>query len=129
MSEDTPTFEVRTPIGRTLLLQALSAILIMGSIVMPVLTLEIGFIWFVVLSGLWVIAFIQMIIVRAILQKEEWGVSAALVVSLIALVLSVIAGVSWLFPLIDILNGVYFTIIGIVNALLFGILIMMRKSS
>ena len=129
MSEDTPTFEVRTPIGRTLLLQALSAILIMGSIVMPVLTLEIGFIWFVVLSGLWVIAFIQMIIVRAILQKEEWGVSAALVVSLIALVLSVIAGVSWLFPLIDILNGVYFTIIGIVNALLCGILIVMRKSS
>ena len=46
MSEDTPTLDTKTPIGRALMMQALSAILIMGTIVLPVLTLEAGFIWF-----------------------------------------------------------------------------------
>ena len=129
MSEETPSLEVRSPIGRALLLQVISVLLIMGTSILPVLTLHIGFLWFVILSSLWVIAFIQMLVVRAVLQKEDWGVSAALLVAIIALLLSVIAGVSWIIPLVDILNGIYFIVIGIVNALLLGILAMIRKSS
>jgi hypothetical protein len=39
------------------------------------------------------------------------------VVSIIALLLSVIAGVSWLTIVVDLLNGAYFIAIGIVNAI------------
>ncbi len=129
MSTETRALDVRSPIGRALLLQVISVLLIMGTIALPVLTLQIGAIWFVILSGLWVIAFIQMLIVRSILQKENWGVSTALFVSVIALVLAVIAGISWVIPLVDILNGVYFFVIGSVNAILSGILALIRKSS
>ncbi len=129
MSNETRALDVSSPIGRALLLQVISVLLIMGTIVLPVLTLQIGAIWFVILSGLWVIAFIQMLIVRAILQKENWGVSTALIVSVIAMLLAVIAGVSWVIPLVDILNGIYFFVIGSINAILSGILALIRKSS
>ncbi|MHA2144008.1 MAG: hypothetical protein ACXAB0_01050 [Candidatus Thorarchaeota archaeon] len=109
------SIEVSSPVGRAALLQVLSAILIMGTIAMPVVTLHVGFMWFLVLGGLWIIAFLQMLVVRGVLQKEGWGVSAALVVSIIALLLSVMAGFSWFSYLFDIFTGAYFIVIGIVN--------------
>jgi hypothetical protein len=115
MSGDTPTLEVRTPIGRALMMQALSVVLIMGTFVLPVFTLQAGFIWFLVLSGLWIVAFLQMMVVRGVLQKEGWGVSTALVASIITLLLSLIAGAYWLTSIIDLLNGVYFVAVAIVN--------------
>ncbi|MFW9816103.1 MAG: hypothetical protein ACFFEW_09260 [Candidatus Thorarchaeota archaeon] len=115
MSNETPTFEIRTPLGRALLAQALSAILIMGTIVLPVLILETGYMWFIVWGGLWIVAFLQMLVIRGVLQKESWGVSAALSVSIITLLLSLVAGIFWFTAIVDLLNGVYFIALAIVN--------------
>jgi hypothetical protein len=117
MSGDNPTFESKTPIGRALMMQALSTIMIMGTIMLPVLTLDAGFIWFLVLSGLWIVAFVQMLVIRGVLQKEGWGTSTAMAVSNIALLLSTIAAIYWLTAIVDLLNGVYFIAVAIVNLL------------
>ena len=115
MSEDTPRLDSKTQIGRALLMQALSAILIMGTIVLPVLTIQAGFMWFFVLSGLWILAFLQMMVVRGVLQKESWGMSAANMTSNLAVLLSLVAGVYWLTSVFDLLNGVYFIAVAIIN--------------
>jgi hypothetical protein len=129
MSGDTPTFESKTPLGRALMMQALSSIMIMGTIVLPVLTLEAGFTWFLVLSGLWIVAFLQMMVIRGVLQKEGWGTSTAMAVSNITLLLSLIAGIYWLTTVVDLLNGIYFIAVGIVNLVAVFSLREVRKSS
>ena len=123
------SLEVRSPVGRAMLMQVLSAILIMVTVVMPVLTLDAGFMWFLILSGLWIIAFMQMLIVRGVLQKEGWGVSGALAVSLIALLLSVMGGLSWVIYVVDVLMGSYFFVIGVVNAIAVIFLMQVRKTT
>ena len=123
------SLEVRSPVGRAMLMQVLSAILIMVTVVMPVLTLDAGFMWFLILSGLWIIAFMQMLIVRGVLQKEGWGVSGALAVSIIALLLAVMGGLSWVIYVVDVLMGSYFFVIGVVNAIAVIFLMQVRKTT
>ena len=103
--------------------------MIFGSLALPVNTMHVGQSIFLIVIGIQVIGFAQMLITRAILQKEDFGVSAAFYFSILTLLISFLAGFFYVLVRIDFLNGSYFIIVGIVNTILFVLLAKIRKST
>jgi hypothetical protein len=122
------SLEARSPIGRAIMLQVLSAIMIIGSIAAAPPTIHFSGIFSVVFVQIVVIVIgvFQMLITRAVLQKEHWGISAALISSLLALLFSVTVGTYWI--IYQGLLGPYFIIVGIVNTILAVLLAEIRKT-
>jgi hypothetical protein len=129
MSETVPlSIEVKSLIGRALMLQILSAIMIIGSLVVFVGGISVSFEWLLVMSVLYVIGFVQLLITRYVMQKEEGSITAAIVVTLSAIAFSIIVGFFWIIQSMYIGLGLYFIIVGMVNAILAVLLLESRKT-
>ena len=129
MSETVPlSIEVKSLIGRALMLQILSAIMIIGSLVVFVGGISVSFEWLLVMSVLYVIGFVQLLITRYVMQKEEGSITAAIVVTLSAIAFSIIVGFFWIIQSMYIGFGLYFIIVGMVNAILAVLLLESRKT-
>lgn len=122
------SLEVKSHLGRATYLQVLSALMIFGSLALPLNTMYGGQSIFLIVIGIQVIGFAQMLITRAILQKEDYGVSAAFYFSFLTLLFSFMAGFFYLLVLLEFLNGYYFILIGIVNTILLVLLGKIRMS-
>lgn len=84
----------RTHLGKALRLQVVSAILLIGGLlslsdIIPLISIE----WVIVFGVLYAVGFLQLIILRTLLQKIKYSVHAAAVVSLVATVLT---GLTWM---------------------------------
>ncbi len=129
MSETVPlSIELKSLIGRALMLQILSAIMIIGSLVVFVGGISVSFEWLLVMSVLYVIGFVQLLITRYVMQKEEGSITAAIVVTLSAIAFSIIVGFFWIIQSMYIGLGLYFIIVGMVNAILAVLLLESRKT-
>jgi len=89
-----PSIDIGTNLGKTIMVQVLSAILIIGG------TLFFGppgtdILWLTIVGILYMIGFIQMLLTRYLLQREKNGILAAIIVSLLAMAFSVIAAIIW----------------------------------
>ncbi len=123
------SLEVRSPIGRAIYLQVVSALMIFGSLALPVSTMHVGQVIYLIVIGIQVVGFAQVLVTRGLLQKEDWGVSTAFFLSLLTLLLSFLSGFFDILVRIELVNGFYFIIIGIVNTILFVLLAKIRKAS
>ena len=90
----------RTPLGKALRLQVISALLLIGGLLMlsdiiPLISTE----WVIVFGVLYAIGFLQLIILRTLLQKVKYSVQAAAGVALIATILT---GLTWMSLLTEI---------------------------
>lgn len=94
MSFQTQLPPFRTHLGKALRLQVVSALLLIGGLIslsdiIPLISIE----WVIVFGVLYAIGFLQLIILRTLLQKVKYSVHAAAGVSLIATVLT---GLTWM---------------------------------
>jgi hypothetical protein len=94
MSFQTQLPPFRTHLGKALRLQVVSALLLIGSLlslsdIIPLISME----WVIVLGVLYAVGFLQLIILRTLLQKVKYSVYAAAGVSLVAAVLT---GLTWM---------------------------------
>ena len=95
MTERTaPSIDVGTNLGKAIMVQVVSAILIIGG------TLFIGppgtdLLWLTIVGILYAIGFMQMLLTRYLLQREKNGILVAIIISLLAMVFSVIAATIW----------------------------------
>jgi len=88
------SIDVGTNLGKAIMVQVVSAILIIGG------TLFFGppgtdILWLTIVGILYAIGFIQMLLTRYLLQKEKNGILAAIIISLLAMLFSVIAAIIW----------------------------------
>ncbi|MFW9964931.1 MAG: hypothetical protein ACFFCX_15280 [Candidatus Sifarchaeia archaeon] len=122
-----PSIEASSLVGRALLLQAFSAILIIGSLLIFVTGIIVNISGVAVMSVLYMIGFVQMLVTRYVMQGEAGGITVAFVVAIIAFLVSLIVGFYWIiqttFPLI----GIFYIIVGMVNTILIGLLQEVRK--
>ena len=100
MSFQTQLPPFRTPLGKALRLQVISALLLIGGLLMlsdiiPLISTE----WVIVFGVLYAIGFLQLIILRTLLQKVNYSVQAAAGVALIAAILT---GLTWMSLLTEI---------------------------
>nr|KXH72190.1 MAG: hypothetical protein AM325_01575 [Candidatus Thorarchaeota archaeon SMTZ1-45] len=122
-----PTITVNSLIGRALVLQVLSAILTIGSLIVFVGGLSIDIEWLVIMGTLYVLGFIQMLVTRVVMQRVDDSISASLVVAILALLFSLIVGFFWILQPSFELLGIYYIIVGMINAILLTLLLEVRR--
>ena len=89
-----PTFEVKSPLGIAVILQVLSAIMIIGgSVYFGPPNTEILSV--VIAALLYAVGFIQIIMTRNVLQREKNALLVAYFVALLALASSAITALLW----------------------------------
>ena len=90
----TPSIEPGSPLGIAIMVQVLSAILIIGG------TLYFGppgseMIWLIVVGVLYAIGFVQLLLTRYLLQREKNGIVAAVIVAILAMLFSFANAIIW----------------------------------
>jgi hypothetical protein len=127
MTERTgPSIELRSNLGYALVLQVISALLIIGG------TLLVGspgpdVIWMTVTGILYGIGFIQLLLTRYVMQRERNGILAAFLIATFAYIFSIGMAFFWYAFFSQLVSMVLYCIIFGVNIILAFMLIKIPK--
>ena len=102
-------------LGRAMMLQTLSGIMIVGSLAVRIPPIDEEWIGLSLVGGLIVIGLSQILSMRAVLQKDSWGISASNTLSILAVLFSLVVGFFWIIQYTEILLGLYFIVVGMLN--------------
>ncbi len=88
------SIDVRTPLGIAIMVQVLSAILIIGG------TLYFGppgsdILWLAIVGIMYAIGFVQMLLTRYLLQREKNGIVVAIIVAFLAMIFTFSIALIW----------------------------------
>ncbi len=88
------SIDVRTPLGIAIMVQVLSAILIIGG------TLYFGppgadILWLTIVGIMYAIGFVQMLLTRYLLQREKNGIVVAIIVAFLAMIFTFSIALIW----------------------------------
>jgi len=126
---DRPSIEANSIVGRALMTQTISAILIIGSLLIFVTDISVNLTGMAVMSVLYVMGFVQMLVTRYMMQGEEGGVTVAFIVAVISFLVSLIVGFYWILRTLYPLIGIFYLIVGMVNTILIVLLREVRKGT
>ncbi len=119
-ARETYRLDSTSPVGRAMMLQAVSAVTNIGGItLLTIASVTQDSLTIVVIGSLYALAFVQINMVRYVLQKQRNGIEGSLVVAYAAVVLSVIV------ELLILTQGynvriLYFGMLALVNLILAG---------
>jgi hypothetical protein len=127
MTERTgPSIELRSTLGYTLMLQVMSALLLIGG------TWLIGapspdVIWLTVKGILYCIAFIQLLLTRYVMQRERNGILASFMMATVAYLFSIGMAFFWYVLFSQVVPMVLYCVIFGVNVILVVMLMKLPK--
>lgn len=118
----------RSPVGKAMILQSLSVVPLLATYTIPIHVVESHILGIIFRGSLIALAVFQGLAVRAVLQREDYGLGISLGISILALLVSIAAGFYAIIVYSNHFLGIYLIIVGMVNTMLLTLLSELKKA-
>ncbi|MGY5872054.1 MAG: hypothetical protein RTV72_07425 [Candidatus Thorarchaeota archaeon] len=105
----------QSPLGRAMMFQALSAVLIIGGVYILFGAITTLNLWVLFIGSFYAIGFVQIFLVRYVLQKQLHGVKGSIGVAITTVVFSLFCFFNWLLQPLQEWKTIYFFTIATIN--------------